>query len=53
MIPARRNCPVSWTREYEGYLMTGHVTDERTSYVCVDAEPVILSGECTPFKNTE
>ena len=47
MIPARTNCPSSWTREYYGYLMTAHRSDGgRSSYVCVDRayEPAPNSG---------
>ena len=37
MIPARIDCPSSWTREYYGYLMTAQYRDSgRSSYVCVD-----------------
>lgn len=46
MIPARRDCPdASWTKEYEGALMTtansGHY---RTMYVCVDADAESVPG---------
>ena len=36
MIPAMASCPSSWTREYFGYLMSGHRSYKRSSFVCVD-----------------
>ena len=36
MIPAKTSCPSSWTREYEGYLMTGRSYTRK--FVCVDQE---------------
>jgi hypothetical protein len=46
MIPAKRSCPdVSWTKEYEGYLMAenaGHASS--TDYNCVDRNPELLEG---------
>ncbi|KAI8494277.1 hypothetical protein Bbelb_280370 [Branchiostoma belcheri] len=44
MIPARKTCPEGWTREYGGYLMTGHNTYFRTEFVCMDGEPEVLPG---------
>ncbi|XP_067932883.1 uncharacterized protein [Watersipora subatra] len=45
MIPAKRTCPTSWNKEYEGYLMSGHHTQKRAySYVCMDKEPESLTG---------
>ena len=49
MIPARRTCPVGGTREYEGYLMSGYVTDMKTSYECVDVTPDVIGGEYGPI----
>ena len=43
MLPAKTSCPVSWTREYYGYLMSARNRDGgRSSFVCVDRtfEPV-------------
>ena len=34
MIPAKINCPTSWTREYHGYLMSE--SNYRTTFICVD-----------------
>jgi len=52
MIPASNTCPVGWTREYDGYLMSaysqpvastanGHLS---SSYMCIDASPEIAVG---------
>ena len=41
MVPAKTQCPSSWTREYYGYLMTEreHSLHHRSSYDCVDVNP--------------
>ena len=39
MIPGRINCPLGWTREYSGYLMSTLSFYDRTSFVCIDGEP--------------
>jgi len=52
MIPARNNCPVGWTQEYGGYLMSDHsFTAQRwnqvhagMSYICGDQAPEIANG---------
>ena len=52
MIPASNTCPVGWTREYIGYLMSGYsfavgTHDYRhhsTSYICVDSAPEVAVG---------
>ncbi|KAK2140747.1 hypothetical protein NP493_5598g00000, partial [Ridgeia piscesae] len=37
MIPARKQCPVGWTREYGGYLTTSHYnTNYRATFECMD-----------------
>ncbi|XP_068754757.1 short-chain collagen C4-like [Montipora capricornis] len=37
MLPARNVCPSrDWTREYQGYLMTGSSNSTRSEYICVD-----------------
>jgi hypothetical protein len=46
MIPARRNCPASWTTEYDGYLVTGYGGGGgRQSTKCLDEDPEYLRGE--------
>lgn len=45
MIPGRNICPVGWTTEYRGYLMSEHYTHKgRTAAVCVDADAEGRSG---------
>ncbi|XP_071949895.1 uncharacterized protein [Antedon mediterranea] len=39
MIPAKRNCPSDWTKEYEGLLMGSKSTYYGSEYICVDANP--------------
>ncbi len=36
MIPAKTSCPQHWTKEYEGYLMSGHHSHKRSMFECVD-----------------
>ncbi|XP_067932657.1 uncharacterized protein [Watersipora subatra] len=39
MIPATLTCPPSWTKEYDGYLMSGLYYHKRAyDYVCVDKD---------------
>ena len=46
MIPAKTECPSSWTREYYGYLMTEreHSAHRRSSFNCVDVNPDTVPG---------
>ena len=52
MIPASNECPVGWTREYNGYLMAEYsnaidtVTSwhQSSSYICVDSAPEVATG---------
>jgi len=50
MIPARTSCPVGWTQEYTGYLMSEHsynVTHGSrysTTYICIDGAPEVATG---------
>ena len=39
MVPAKPTCPLSWTREYYGYLTTEHDTHYRSTYTCIDNTP--------------
>lgn len=42
MIPGRRECMIGWTKEYEGYLMTGPMgSRSQHRYVCVDNMPEV------------
>ena len=46
MVPAKTECPSSWTREYYGYLMTEreHTSHHRSSFDCVDVSPDTVPG---------
>ena len=40
MTPARNMCPVGWTLEYKGYIMSAHLGYKgRTQFICVDKDP--------------
>ena len=59
-IPAKTQCPSTWTLEYSGYLMSAYATSEhyRTMFECVDKNPDSLSGSAantdgTQFLHTE
>jgi len=54
MIPARTSCPVGWTLEYAGYLMSEDsfsVVDNpvlhTTTYICVDEAPEAADGSAS------
>jgi hypothetical protein len=36
MLPAKRSCPIGWSRAYFGYLMSERHRHSRSMYVCVD-----------------
>ena len=45
MIPAKIYCPVNWTIEYTGYLMSSRKdTQYRSMYECVDKDPESVPG---------
>jgi len=45
MIPSHYECPLGWTREYYGYLMTGrHNHNAATKYTCMDESLAQISG---------
>ena len=44
MIPARKQCPVGWTREYHGYLTTGANVYHPTTFECMDEAPEVIEG---------
>ena len=44
MIPAKTQCPFSWTLEYVGFLMSGHQSHRRTMFTCVDKEAESIPG---------
>ena len=46
MIPAKTQCPSTWTLEYSGYLMSAyrHNSHYRTMFECVDKNPDSVPG---------
>ncbi|XP_071960022.1 uncharacterized protein [Antedon mediterranea] len=44
MIPAVTECPNSWTKEYDGYLMTSRDDRKRTEFICVDENQCLVPG---------
>ncbi len=46
MIPAKTQCPPSWTLEYTGYLMAErvHANHHRSMFECVDKDPETVPG---------
>ena len=46
MIPAKTQCPSTWTLEYSGYLMSAYLAGDRhpTMYECVDKNPDSVPG---------
>ena len=44
MIPARKDCPASWTKEYEGALMSQYRNYHSTMYECVDKDAESVPG---------
>ena len=45
MIPAKTQCPSSWTLEYSGYLMSNYRDHRRTMFECVDGNPDTVPGQ--------
>ncbi|KAK2156963.1 hypothetical protein NP493_1925g00016 [Ridgeia piscesae] len=44
MIPARKECPGGWTREYHGYLTTSADIYHPTTFECMDEAPEVIEG---------
>ena len=44
MIPAKVHCPINWTVEYTGYLMTESSGHRRSTYECVDKDSESVPG---------
>ena len=44
MLPAKTSCPVNWTMEYTGYLMTEHRNHHRSTFECIDGEFQSIPG---------
>ena len=51
-IPAKTMCPVSWTREYYGYLMTAKDNYHRTTYECMDKDAEAVAGSVGNHPNS-
>ena len=47
MIPAKTQCPSSWTREYSGYLMSDYREHQRAMFECVDGNPDPVPGQAS------
>ncbi len=44
MIPGTEQCPVGWTEQYDGYLMSSLTDQRRSDFVCVDRAPQARPG---------
>ncbi len=49
MQPAKVSCPNTWTREYQGFLMSELFSDARTEHICVDYEPEVIPASNYSF----
>ncbi len=47
MIPAKTQCPPSWTLEYTGYLMSASNSQRRSMFECIDKDPQSVPGSAT------
>jgi len=47
MIPAKIHCPLTWTLEYSGYLMSESRGHYRTMYECIDKNPDSVPGSAS------
>ena len=47
MIPAKTQCPSTWTLEYSGYLMSDNRGHATTMYECVDKNPDSVPGSAS------
>ena len=52
MLPAKTSCPTSWTKEYEGYIMTDRHTHYKSTYECVDRSQASVYGSHTNTDGT-
>lgn len=46
MIPGRQQCPVGWTHEYTGYIVTTYVGGHtvKSDFICMDKAPDVRVG---------
>ena len=47
MIPAKTQCPSTWTLEYSGYLMSDNRIYHPTMYECIDKNPDSVPGSAS------
>ena len=47
MLPAKTQCPPSWTLEYNGYLMTEAHSYNRATFECMDKDPERIPGSAS------
>ena len=47
MIPAKTQCPPSWTLEYTGYLMAEYQGHQRSKFECIDKDPEHVPGSAS------
>ncbi|XP_078000350.1 uncharacterized protein LOC144452978 [Glandiceps talaboti] len=48
MIPAKKECPEKWTKEYNGYLMASpHTQNAQYKFECMDEAPEVRPGTQT------
>jgi len=45
MVPARTQCPDSWTAEYAGYLVSASTPGIGSNYICWDEAPEVAVGK--------
>ncbi|XP_045163700.2 uncharacterized protein LOC123528019 [Mercenaria mercenaria] len=47
MVPGKNECPLNYTLEYKGYLMSSHYNHHASEFVCVDDQPEVIPGTRT------
>ena len=53
MLPAKTQCPSSWTLEYTGYLTTNHRIHHRGMFECTDKNPEVIPGTAASSSGVE
>lgn len=49
MIPGKTSCPPLWTKEYEGYIMSERMDQQRSTFECVDKNQVSVTASRRNF----
>ena len=44
MVPGNKTCPHTWTKEYEGLLVSQATSQQKATYVCLDLQPEVIAG---------